>query len=324
MARVAILDDYQGALPSDPAWSCLRERVRLEVFRDTLHDEAALARRLAPFEILVAIRERTRFSAGLLTRLPALRHLALTGRNSGQADVAAATACGILVTETEGSGAGAVELTMALMLAVVRRLPREERSLRAGGWQAGVGVELRGKTLGILGLGRIGSRIAAFGALLGMRVLAWGPTLTAERAAAAGVTLVSLETLFRESDLVSLHLRLSEGTRGLIRAEHLALMKPTAYLINTARGPLVEEAALVAALRAERIAGAALDVYDVEPLPAGHPLLALENVVLTPHIGFVTRESYAGFSRQVVECIEAVLAGRLPPRCLNPEAATRR
>ncbi len=196
--------------------------------------------------------------------------------------------------------------------------------MRAGRWQTGIGVELSGKTFGILGLGRIGSRIAAFGKFLGMRVLAWGPTLTEERAAASGVTFVPMDTLFRESDVVSLHLRLSEQTRGLVTAGHLSLMKPTAYLINTARGPLVDEAALIAALREGRIAGAGLDVFDVEPLPAGHPLLTLDNVVLSPHMGYVTQEAYHIFFRQVVENIESYLDGNLPTRALNPEAMKRR
>ena len=323
MTRIAILDDYQNAALSVPDWQRLTGRAGVEVFRDTLADTDALARRLADFEILVTIRERTRFSAALLRRLPALELLALTGRNSGQVDVTAATEQGVLVTETEGSGASPVELTMGLILAVARRIPHEERALREGRWQTGVGVELRGKTLGILGLGRIGSRIAAFGNLLGMRVLAWGPTLTDERAAAGGTTRVSLETLFRESDVVSLHLRLSEMTRGVVTAPLLALMKPSAFLVNTARGPLVDETALIAALRARRIAGAALDVYDVEPLPANHPLIALDNVVLTPHVGYVTGAVYGIFFRQVVEAIEAFLDGKLPPRTVNPEVWRR-
>ena len=307
-----------------PNWERLRERATVEGFRDTLTDEAQLAQRLAPYEILVLIRERTRFPASLLARLPRLEVLALTGRNSGHVDVAAATEQGVFVTETQGSGSAAIEHTIGLLMAVVRRIPREDRAMREGQWQTGLGVELAGKTLGILGLGRIGGRIAEFGKLLGMRVLAWGPTLTDERAAASGVIRVPLETLFRESDVVSLHLRLSERTRGLVSAEHLSRMKPTAYLVNTARGPLVDEAALVAALREGRIAGAALDVFDVEPLPRGHPLLALDNVVLSPHMGYVTREAYHHFFRQVVEGIGQYLDGRVPPHALNPEAMAHR
>ena len=324
MKRIAILDDYQGAATSMPYWERLRERATVEGFRDTLTDEAHLVERLAPYEILVLIRERTRFPASLLVRLPRLEVLALTGRNSGHVDVAAATDRGVLVTETEGSGSAAIEHTIGLLMAAVRRIPQEDRAMREGRWQTGLGVELAGKTLGILGLGRIGARIAAFGKLLGMRVLAWGSTLTDERAAASGVTRVPLETLFRESDVVSLHLRLSERTRGLVTAEHLSLMKPTAYLVNTARGPLVNEAALVTALREGRIAGAALDVFDVEPLPRGHPLLALDNVILSPHMGYVTWEAYHHFFRQIVEGIEHYLDGRAPPHTLNPEAMAHR
>ncbi|MBI4572190.1 MAG: D-2-hydroxyacid dehydrogenase family protein [candidate division NC10 bacterium] len=324
MKRIAILDDYQGTVPSLPYWSRLSGRATVDAFRDTLLSEDELVRRLAPYEILVLIRERTRFPASLLARLPALELLALTGRNSGQVEATAATARGVLITETEGSGVAAMELTIGLLLATVRGIPQEDRAMREGRWQTGIGVELAGKALGILGLGRIGSRIAAFGKLLGMRVIAWGPTLTEERAAASGVTFVPLDTVFRESDVVSLHLRLSERTRGLVTEHHLSLMKPTAYLINTARGPLVEEAALVAALRERRIAGAGLDVFDVEPLPANHPLVMLDNVVLTPHTGYVTQEAYHIFFRQVVENIESYLDGQLPPRTLNPEAMKRR
>ncbi|MEK7204482.1 MAG: D-2-hydroxyacid dehydrogenase family protein [candidate division NC10 bacterium] len=324
MKRIAILDDYQAAASSMPYWERLRERATVEGFRDTLTDGAHLAERLAPYEVLVLIRERTRFPASLLARLPRLEVLALTGRNSGHVDVAAATDRGVLVMETEGSGSAAIEHTIGLLMAAVRRIPQEDRAMREGRWQTGLGVELAWKTLGILGLGRIGGRIAAFGKLLGMRVLAWGSTLTDERAAASGVTRVPLETLFRESDVVSLHLRLSERTRGLVTAEHLSLMKPTAYLVNTARGPLVNEAALVAALREGRIAGAALDVFDIEPLPRGHPLLALDNVILSPHMGYVTWEAYHHFFRQVVEGIEHYLDGRVPPHTLNPEAMAHR
>ncbi len=324
MKRIAVLDDYQGVVLSLPYWTRLAGRATVDAYRDPLASEDALVRRLRQYEILVPIRERTRFPASLLERLPALELLAMTGRNSGHVDVEAATARGILVTDTEGSGVSAIEHTMALMLAVVRRIPQEDRALRQGQWQLGLGVELSEKTLGILGLGRIGTRIAAFGKFLGMRVIAWGPTLTDERAAAAGATCVSLDDLFRESDIVSIHLRLSERTRGIVAAHQLSLMKTTAYLINTARGPLVDEAALIDALREHRIAGAALDVYDVEPLPPNHPFLSLENVVLSPHMGYVTHEAYRLFFGQVVETIESYLKGRVPSRALNPEAMARR
>ncbi|MBF8288404.1 MAG: hypothetical protein HW381_1512 [Candidatus Rokubacteria bacterium] len=320
MKRVAVLDDYQGGVLGLPHWARLQGRATVEAFRDTQKSEDALAERLRPFQVLVPIRERTRFTASLLARLPALELLALTGRNSGHVDVAAATARGVLVVESASSGQAAIEHTIGLLLAAVRRIPQEDRALRAGRWQTTVGVELAGKTLGIVGFGRIGSRIGAFGGFLGMRVLAWGPTLTAERAAAGGAAYVPLETLLAESDVVSLHTRLSDQTRGLITAPRLALMKPTAYLINTARGPIVDEAALVGALRERRIAGAALDVFDEEPLPAGHPLAALDNVVLTPHLGFVTHEAYDVFFRGAVDNILRWLDGGLPERTLNPAA----
>jgi phosphoglycerate dehydrogenase-like enzyme len=323
MKRIAVLDDYQGIVLSLPYWARLEGRAKVEVYRDTLADEAALAQRLRPYEIVVPIRERTRFPASLLAKLPSLELLALTGRSSGHVDVEAATAHGILVTETEGSGTSAIEHTMALLLALVRRIPQEDRAMRQGQWQTGVAMELSGKTLGIVGLGRIGSRIAAFGKFLGMSVLAWGPTLDDERASAAGVRRVPLANLFRQSDVVSVHLRLSERTRHVITAEHLSLMKPTAYFINTARGGLVEEAALVAALQENRIAGAALDVYEAEPLPEKHPFRSCENAVLSPHLGFVTREAYHLFFSQAAEAIDIYLQGKVPPRALNPRAIGR-
>jgi phosphoglycerate dehydrogenase-like enzyme len=324
MKRIGVLDDYQNVVRGMPGWDGLARQADITVFHDTLTDVETLAARLEPFEILVPIRERTRFTAALFDKLPRLELLALAGRNTGQVDLAAATQRGVLVTESEGSGAGAVELTMGLIVAAVRRIPAEDRAVREGRWQTGLGVELRGKTLGIIGLGRIGRRIAEFGNLLGMKVLAWGPTLTPERATASQASYVPLETVLHESDVVSLHLRLSVTTRGILGATELALLKPTAYLINTARGPLIDEQALVATLRARRIAGAALDVFAVEPIPKDHPLLALDNVVLTPHVGFVTAETYRAFYSQAAESIADHLAGTPPRRLLNPAAHGRR
>ncbi len=324
MKRIAVLDDYQGVVLSLPYWERLAGRASVDLYRDTPADEDALVRRLGQYEIVVPIRERTPFPASLLEGLPSLELLALTGRSSGHVDLEAATARGILVTETEGSGTSAIEHTMALLLAAARRIPQEDRAMRQGGWQTGLGVGLSGKTLGIAGLGRIGSRIAAFGKFLGMRVIAWGPTLDDDRAAASGARRVSLDDLFRESDVVSIHLRLSERTRHIIKAEQLSLMKPTAYLINTARGALVDEEALIAALMEKRIAGAALDVYEVEPLPEKHPLRSCENAVLSPHMGFVTREAYHLFFSQAVDAIDLYLQRKVPPRALNPHAIARR
>jgi phosphoglycerate dehydrogenase-like enzyme len=318
MKRIAIIDDWGGMVGALPIWKRLEGRATIDAFQDTLTNEDALAERLAPYEIIVPTRERTFFRAGLIGRLPALRMIAIGGRLTGQVDLAAAAAKGIVVTDTEGSGVNAFEHTVALMMALVRRVPQEDRAMREGRWQTPpIGVDMYGKTLGIIGLGRIGGKMAAFGRLLGMRVLATGITLTDERAAAAGATRVDLDTLLREGDVVSVHYRLSDKTRGLITARHLALMKPGAFLVNTARGPIVDEAALLDALRGRRIAGAALDVFDVEPLPKSHPFLALDNVVLTPHLGFVTAEGYGIFFGQATESILAYLDGKTPPRVVT-------
>ena len=318
MKRLAIIDDWGGMVSALPIWKRLDGRVGIDSFQDTLADENALADRLAPYEIVVPTRERTFFRAGLLGRLPSLRMIAIGGRWTGQIDLGAAAARGIVVTDTEGSGVNAFEHTVALMMALVRRVPQEDRATREGRWQTPpIGVDMYGKTLGIIGLGRIGAKMAGFGRLLGMRLLATGLTLTDERAAAAGATRVDLDTLLRESDVVSVHYRLSDKTRGLIGARHLALMKLGAFLVNTARGPIIEEAALVEALRARRIAGAALDVFDAEPLPKNHPLLSLDNVVLTPHLGFVTAEGYGIFFGQATESILGYLDGKTPARVVT-------
>jgi phosphoglycerate dehydrogenase-like enzyme len=321
---VAILDDYQGAGISQPHWRRLDGRIALEGFRDTVHDAKKLVERLRPFPILVAIRERTIFTAGILQQLPALEHLCITGKNSGQVDLDAATAQGILVTRTEGSGPTAIEMTMALILALAHRVPQEDRAMRKGSWQTGVGFDLQGKTLGIVGLGRIGSRMAVFAKEMGMRVLAWSQNLTEQRAAAAGAIFVELDELFRQSDIITLHLVLSERTNHIISARHISLMKPTACFVNTSRGHLIEEEALVNALREGRIRGAALDVYQTEPLPADHPLRSLENVVLTPHMGYVSEESYDRFFAQVVDNIEAYLDGQVPAAAMNPQVMGER
>ena len=317
--RLAVLDDYQGAAFAQPYWKQLENRVELEGYRDTLHDEERLIERLRPYQILVPIRERTHFTARVLERLPQLELLSLTGKNSGQVDLAAATAQGILVTQTEGSGATAIEMTMALILAMAHGVAREDRAMRAGLWQTGVGFDLAGKALGVIGLGRIGTRIAAFGNHLGMRVLAWSENLTPEKATAASAAYTSLDDLFAQSDIVSLHLRLSERTRGIVTARHIALMKPTACLVNTARGHLLDENALVAALRDGRIRAAALDVFQVEPLPVNHALRSLENVVLTPHMGYVSEQSFDQFFRLAVANVEAYLDARVPSGAMNPE-----
>ncbi|WP_216206014.1 D-2-hydroxyacid dehydrogenase family protein [Amycolatopsis aidingensis] len=313
--KIAILDDYQNVALGFADWDSLGAEI--EVCNEYIPDRDELVRRLAGAEVVVAMRERTPFPAELLDRLPDLRLLVSTGRRNAAIDIAAARERGILVCGTGYLPEPTAEHTWALILAAMRNLPREERSMRDGGWQLGLGSGLHGRTLGLLGLGRLGSRVAAVGAAFGMEVIAWSQNLTAEHAAGQGVTAVGREELFERSDVLSIHLVLSDRTRGLVGAAELAAMKPTAWLVNTSRGPIVREEALIEALRAGRIGGAALDVYDTEPLPSDHPLRALPNTVLTPHIGYVTREVYQVFYRDAVQDIAAYQAGT-PIRQLEP------
>ena len=300
--RVAILDDYQDVARSIADWGGLD----ITVFHDHVADDDALVERLEPFDAVVAMRERTPFDAGRLARLPRLRLLVTTGLRNASIDLEAARAHGVTVCATGYSGASTSELTWGLILAVTRRIPAEDAAVRAGGWQHTIGPELSGRTLGVIGLGRQGTRAAEIGRAFGMDVVAWSRS----RREAEGVTPVSSkEELLERSDVVTVHVVLSDQTRGLIGAAELARMKPTAYLINTSRGPIVDEAALLEALRAGTIAGAGLDVYDTEPLPAGHPLRSAPNTVLTPHIGYVSTGTYEVFYRDAVEDIEAFIAG---------------
>ncbi|MBY0334449.1 MAG: D-2-hydroxyacid dehydrogenase family protein [Acetobacteraceae bacterium] len=310
ITRIGITDDYQGVALSLGPWDRLPKTTAVEVFRDTITDPEALAARLAPFDALVIMRERTPFPRALLERLPNLRLLITTGTRNRSIDMAACAERGITVCGTPSVGHPTVDLTWALILCLARGVPAQERSLRAGTWQGmPLGVTLEGRTLGVVGLGNLGSRAAKVGAALGMRILGWSQNLTAERAAAAGARLVDKQALLREADVVTLHLVLSERSRGIIGAGDLALMKPTAFLVNTSRGPLVDQAALIAALTEGRIAGAGLDVFDQEPLPAGHPLLAAPNTVLTPHLGYVTEENFRAYYASAVESILGYCAG---------------
>ncbi|MFP1755211.1 D-2-hydroxyacid dehydrogenase family protein [Lonsdalea quercina] len=309
MLKIAILDDYQGVALASADWSAVQSRANITVFRDHLADESALIARLRPFDALCVMRERTPLTARLLARLPNLKFIASTSARNASIDIAAARAQGITVSATQGRGNGAPELTWALLLAAARHLPAECASLRSGGWQVGIGADLEGSTLGILGLGKIGARVAAIGRAFGMNVMAWSQNLTPGAAQAAGVTWVDKATLLRESDWLSLHLVLSERTRGIIGASDLALMKPTAWLINTSRGPLVDEAALIEALSQQTLAGAALDVFSSEPLPDNHPFRTLNNVIATPHIGFVTHHTYRVFYEETVQNLQAWLDG---------------
>jgi phosphoglycerate dehydrogenase-like enzyme len=308
VARVAILDDYQDVARRLADWQSLPAEV--VVFRDHLSDESKVAARLADFDVVVAMRERTPFPRSLFERLPRLRLLVTTGMRNASIDLRAAVDRGVVVSGTAGLPSPTAELTWALILALVRHVPREDRATREGRWQETLGTTLKGRTLGVLGLGQLGSRVARVGKAFEMDVIAWSQNLTAERAAAVGATLAgSRDEVLGGADIVTIHLVLSDRTRGLVGARELGLMRPTAYLVNTSRGPIVDEGALIATLRAGKIAGAGLDVYDDEPLPADHPLRGLPNTVITPHLGYVTEETYQIFYAQALEDIRAFLAG---------------
>ncbi|MDR6642023.1 phosphoglycerate dehydrogenase-like enzyme [Luteibacter sp. 1214] len=293
--RVAVLDDYQQVARTMADWSPVEERAELTIFHDHLHDHDALVRRLAPFDVLCVMRERTALTADLIAALPRLRLIASTGLANASIDLKAAAEHGVEVVNTDYSSTPTIEFTWSAILGLARDIAGEAASVRSGGWQMGLGTELGGKTLGILGLGRIGSKVARIGQAFGMQVIAWSENLQEETASALGVRRVSKQALLSQSDFLTIHTRLSERTRGIIGAPELATMKPSARLINSSRGPIVDEAALVDALISGRIAGAAVDVYETEPLPAAHPFRDLPNVLATPHIGYVTEEMYRTF-----------------------------
>ena len=309
LPRVAILDDYQEVALASADWSAITGRADITVFTGHIADSGDLARRLAPYEVIVAMRERTPFPAALLGQLPALKLLITTGMRNASLDLAAARRRGVTVCGTAGSGAGAPELAWGLIMAVARNIPQEDALVRAGGWQAAVGRELAGSTLGLLGLGRIGQRVARYAHAFDMDVIAWSQNLSGSRARSCGARLVTKTELFAKAGIVSIHLQLSARTAGLVGAAELALLGPDGYLVNTSRGPVVDEAALISALRGNVIAGAGLDVFAVEPLPAGHPLRSLPNTVITPHIGYVTAQGYEVFYADIVADIAAWLDG---------------
>jgi phosphoglycerate dehydrogenase-like enzyme len=315
--RIAILDDYQRIALSSADWTLL-DAAEVVPFHGHIPDTADLVAELRPFDVVVAMRERTPFTAERIRLLPGLRLLVTTGMRNASIDVAAANAAGVTVCGTRGTPGATSELTWALILALVRHVPEEDRRIREGGWQQTVGFGLHGRTLGIVGLGNIGRQVAAVGRAFGMEVLAWSQHLTAAAAAEAGVTAVAREDLFETSDVITVHYKLSERSVGLVGARELGLMKPTAFLVNTSRGPIVDEDALLAVLRSGAIAGAGLDVYDEEPLPGGHPLRAAPRTVLTPHLGYVTDDGYRTFYGDAVEDIAAFAAGR-PVRVLSPD-----
>jgi len=316
--NIAILDDYQGVSPQIGDWSQLPPGMEVQMFLDHLSDEDALVERLKDFQIIMGMRERTAFPRSLLERLPELRLLITTGGRNASFDTQAATELGIVCCGTGGAGEGPTELTWGLIIGLLRQIPQEVQAAKNGIWGASVGFGLKEKTLGLVGLGHIGSLVARVGNAFDMNIIAWSQNLTAQRAAECQATLVDKDTLFQESDIVSIHLRLSDRTRGLVAARELELMKQTAYLVNISRGPIVVEADLIEALRQGTIAGAALDTFDVEPLSSEHPLLRLPNVLATPHIGYVTQEAYQAFYQGVIEDIRGYLAGE-PIRVINPD-----
>jgi phosphoglycerate dehydrogenase-like enzyme len=293
--NIAILDDYQNVALRLADWSGVRRHADITVFNDHVADLAAVVERLRPFDVVCVMRERTPLTREILQQLPNLRLIASTGPRNASIDSQAAADFGIAVTATGYDSTPTIEFSWSLILASMRGIDREAASLKAGGWQIGLGSNLRGKTLGVVGLGNIGREVARIGVAFGMKVIAWSQNLTEEKASAAGATFVDKQTLFREADIVTLHLVLSGRTRGLIGASEFALMKPTARFVNTSRAPIVDQAALIETLQARRIAGAAIDVFDVEPLPADHPFRKLDNVLATPHIGYVTEELYRTF-----------------------------
>ncbi|WP_372623713.1 D-2-hydroxyacid dehydrogenase family protein [Falsiroseomonas sp.] len=308
LTRLAILDDYQGVALSMGPWSRLPATLQVDVFRDTLKDREALVQRLLPFDAILGIRERTPLPAELIERLPNLKLLMTTGERNLSFNVAAAKARGITVCGTPSAGAPTVDITWGLILNLLRDIPAQQEALRAGRWQTSVGTAVGGLTLGVVGLGKLGSRVAAVGKAFGMQVIAWSQNLTAEKAAAVGAELVSKEELFARADVVTLHVVLSDRSRGIVGAADLARMKPGAIIVNTSRGPLIDQPALVAALQEGRVR-AGLDVYDEEPLPTSHPLLSCPNTMLTPHLGYVSTQNYTAYFHGAVEAIEAYLAG---------------
>ena len=306
--KAAILDDYQHASAMFADWSAITDRVELTIFDEHEPDQTRLIRRLLPFEILCVMRERTPLNRKILSKLPNCRLIVSTGARNASMDLSAAEEFGITVKNTGYLASGAPELTWGLLLAIARHIPEESLNLRSGNWQTTVGTDLRGKTIGIIGLGRIGSRIAKYAQAFEMRILAWSPNLTPKKAIESGAALVTKDELFKESDFVTIHMVLSERSRDLIKMHELKLMKSTAYLINTSRGPLIRETDLIEILQERKIKGAALDVFDTEPLNSDHPFRKLDNVLATPHIGFVTEETYRIFYQDTVHAIKSWLA----------------
>jgi phosphoglycerate dehydrogenase-like enzyme len=305
--KIAILDDYQNVGLKMTDWSALSGRAEIAVFNDHVADPSALVERLLPFDVVCVMRERTPLPREVLERLPRLKLIASTGSRNPSIDMEAAKELGITVTATGYSSSPTIELTWALLLASVRGIVQENNSIRDGGWQKSVGQDLKGTTLGVVGLGNVGGQVARIGLAFGMKIIAWSQNMTPEIAEAAGARLVSKDELFRQADIVTIHLILSRRTKGIVGTAELGLMKPTSRLINTSRGPIVDEASLIKALRSHAIAGAAIDVFDQEPLPSEHPFRSMDNVLTTPHVGYVTEGLYRMFYADTVANISAWL-----------------
>lgn len=316
--RIAILDDYQNAALDAADWDALGPEAEIKVFNNYIDGEAAVAEALQGFDVVIGMRERTPFPKSLIEKLPDLKLLITTGMRNLSFDMVAAGRQGIVVCGTNMLGYPASEHALALIFALFKKIPQEHRAMQDGGWQGIVSEGMKGKTLGILGLGRLGSNVARVALALEMDVIAWSENLTPERCAEVGVKYVHKDALFAESDIISIHLVLSDRTRGLIGKPEFTSMKSSAYLVNTSRGPIVDEAALVEALANDTIAGAGIDVYDTEPLPKDHPLRSLNNTVLTGHTGYVVKELYALAYGEAVENIAAWIKGE-PIRVLNAE-----
>jgi phosphoglycerate dehydrogenase-like enzyme len=309
--KAAILDDYQNVAMTVADWSPVKKDVELKVYDKPLGGPNQVIAALKDCEIVCLMRERTLFGADIINALPKLKLIVTSGLRNAAVDVAAANACGVVVSGTESLGHPTAELTFGLMLELGRKIGRENARLKGGAaWQSTLGIDLYGKTLGIIGLGKLGSRVARIGNALDMKVIAWSQNLTAEKAKEGDATLVTKEELFKQSDFITVHVQLSARTKGLVGERELSLMKPGAFFINTSRGPVADEKAILAALRADKIAGAAVDVYDEEPLPLDHPFRKLDNIVITPHLGYVTTENYKRFYGQMVEDIRGFLDGK--------------
>jgi len=319
--KLAVLDDYQGTAKDLADWSKLPSGTEVEFFQNHIVEEDQLVERLKDFDMVMGMRERTPFTRSILSRLPKLRLLITTGRRNASFDVEAASELGITVCGTNGRGEGPTELTWGLILAMVRHIPEEDQRSREGSWGTTIGVGVKGKTLGLIGLGHIGSLVARVGVAFDMRIIAWSQNMTAERANECGATLVDKKTLFKESDIVSVHLVLSDRSRGLVSASDLSMMKPSACLVNISRGPIVDEEALIDVLERRAIAGAALDTFDVEPLPKDHPLFKTPNTLICPHLGYVIDESYQAFYTGVIENVRAFASGE-PVRTINEDVLT--